>query len=128
MGYYLTYELNTKSGDQQSPPNDSFPDENYAREVMQLFTIGLWQLNEDGTFKYDSNGELIPTYNNENIAEFAKVFTGLNRPDKFVYYNSSVYPNYEEYQNQNYVDDMKFISWRHDYNPKIDLYGPFELG
>ena len=123
MGYYLTYELNTKSGDQQSPPNDSFPDENYAREVMQLFTIGLWQLNEDGTFKYDSHGELIPTYNNENIAEFAKVFTGLNRPDKFVYYNSSVYPNYEEYQNQNYVDDMKFISWRHDYNPKIDLYG-----
>ena len=72
MGYYLTYELNTKSGDQQNPPNDSFPDENYAREVMQLFTIGLWQLNEDGTFKYDSNDELIPTYNNENIAEFAK--------------------------------------------------------
>ena len=117
MGYYLTYEKNSKAS------GDNFPDENYAREVMQLFTIGLWQLNEDGTFKYDSNGELIPTYTNENIAEFAKVFTGLDRPDKFVYYNSSVYPNYEEYQNQNYQEDMKFVSWAHDYDSKSDLDG-----
>ena len=117
MGYYLTYELNTKQS------GDSFPDENYAREVMQLFTIGLWQLNEDGTFKYDANGKLIPTYTNENIAEFAKVFTGLDKPEKFVYVNSQVYPNYEEYQNQNYQADMKFIDWRHDYSAKLDLYG-----
>ena len=93
---------------------------------MQLFTIGLWQLNEDGTFKYDSNGELIPTYTNENITEFAKVFTGLDRPNKFVYYNSSVYPNYEEYQNQNYQADMIFKNgngvW-HDFDSKVDLYG-----
>ena len=117
MGYYLTYELNTKQS------GDSFPDENYAREVMQLFTIGLWQLNEDGTFKYDANGKLIPTYTNENIAEFAKVFTGLDKPEKFVYVNSQVYPNYEEYQNQNYQADMKFVDWRHDYSAKLDLYG-----
>ena len=117
MGYYLTYEKNAKQS------GDKFPDENYAREVMQLFTIGLWQLNEDGTFKYDANGDLIPTYTNEDITEFAKVFTGLDRPDKFVYYNSNVYPNYEEYQNQNYQEDMKYVSWAHDFNSKVDLYG-----
>lgn len=120
MGYYLTYERNSKAS------GDNFPDENYAREVMQLFTIGLWQLNEDGTFKYDSNGDLIPTYTNENISEFAKVFTGLDRPNKFVYYSSSVYPNYEEYQNQNYQEDMIFKNGNgvfHDFDSKVDLYG-----
>lgn len=122
MGYYLTYELNTKSGDQLNTPDDSFPDENYAREVMQLFTIGLWQLNEDGTLKRNGDGEEIPTYDNEDVSEFAKVFTGLDKPSKFVYVNTSAYPNYEEYQNQNYIDEMRLISWRHDYNPKIDLY------
>ncbi|MEO1451094.1 MAG: DUF1800 family protein, partial [Bacteroidota bacterium] len=47
------------------------PDENYAREVMQLFTIGLVELNNDGTPKQDEKGNLIPTYDNEDIQEMA---------------------------------------------------------
>jgi uncharacterized protein (DUF1800 family) len=52
------------------------PDENYAREVMQLFTLGLWQLNDDGSQKLDSNGNPIPTYSNSDVVGLAAVFTG----------------------------------------------------
>lgn len=52
------------------------PDENFAREVMQLFTIGLFELELDGTPKLDSNGNRIPSYDQSDVEEFAKVFTG----------------------------------------------------
>ena len=54
------------------------PDENYAREVMQLFTIGLWQLNDDGSQKLDANGKPIPTYSNTDVMGLAAVFTGFS--------------------------------------------------
>ena len=54
------------------------PDENYAREVMQLFTIGLYQLNDDGTQKLDATGNPIPTYSNTDVMGLAKVFTGFS--------------------------------------------------
>jgi uncharacterized protein (DUF1800 family) len=54
------------------------PDENYAREVMQLFTIGLYQLNDDGTVKLDSTGQPIPTYSNTDVMGLAKVLTGFS--------------------------------------------------
>jgi uncharacterized protein (DUF1800 family) len=59
---------------------NSRPDENYAREVMQLFTIGLVQLNLDGTPKIDGEGHAIPTYSQNEIPEVARVFTGLMYP------------------------------------------------
>ena len=73
MGVYLTHLNNPKS----DPAQLIRPDQNYAREMMQLFTIGLHELNLDGTRVKDSNGQDIPTYDNEDIAEFAKIFTGL---------------------------------------------------
>ncbi len=73
MSRYLTYYNNPKS----DIANNQFPDENYAREVMQLFTIGLYELNNDGTYVLDASNHRIPTYDNDDIAEFAKVFTGL---------------------------------------------------
>ena len=73
MGFYLTYLNNNKS----NPEQNIRPDENYAREVMQLFTIGLYELNPDGTLIFDANNEPIASYDNDDIAEFAKVFTGL---------------------------------------------------
>lgn len=54
------------------------PDENYAREVMQLFTVGLWQLNDDGSQKLDSTGNPIPTYSNTDVMGLAAVFTGFS--------------------------------------------------
>jgi len=73
MGFYLSHFNNPKA----DPENNVHPDENYAREVMQLFTIGLYQLNNDGTRKTDDNGDFIPTYTNSDIKEMAKIFTGL---------------------------------------------------
>ena len=54
------------------------PDENYAREVMQLFTIGLYKLNDDGSQKLDATGAPIPTYSNVDVVGLAKVFTGFS--------------------------------------------------
>jgi len=54
------------------------PDENYAREVMQLFTIGLYQLNGDGTQQLDASGNPIPTYSNTDVMGLAAVFTGFS--------------------------------------------------
>ena len=73
MGRYLSHVGNQKA----RPEINQYPDENYAREVQQLFTIGLWQLNQDGTRKLDAFGQPIPTYNNGQITEFARVLTGL---------------------------------------------------
>src|SRR5690606_9684888 len=52
------------------------PDENYAREVMQLFSIGLVQLNANGTSKIDSSGAPLETYTPSDVSNMAKVFTG----------------------------------------------------
>jgi len=73
MGFYLSHINNPKSDE----ANNIHPDENYAREIMQLFSIGLFELNEDGTRKQDAQGNDIPTYDNDDIKEFAKIFTGL---------------------------------------------------
>ncbi|MEZ4907025.1 MAG: DUF1800 domain-containing protein [Saprospiraceae bacterium] len=73
MGYYLSHLNNPKT----IPSENIHPDENYAREIMQLFTIGLYELNNDGTRKHDADGNDIPTYTNDDIKELAKVFTGL---------------------------------------------------
>jgi len=74
MGVYLSHLKNQKS----DPSRGRFPDENYAREVMQLFSIGLFELNLDGTLQLDGGGKPIPTYDNDDITEFAKIFTGLS--------------------------------------------------
>ncbi|MEM7621899.1 MAG: DUF1800 family protein [Planctomycetota bacterium] len=75
MGRFLTYRNNKKA----NPVTGSAPDENYAREVMQLFSIGVWQLNRDGTRVENVFGEHVPTYNTFDITQFARVFTGLDR-------------------------------------------------
>ncbi|MGC1421066.1 MAG: DUF1800 family protein [Terracidiphilus sp.] len=72
MGQFLSMLQNDKGN------ANTDPDENYAREVMQLFTIGLYQLNDDGTQKLDSTGKPIPTYSNNDVMGLAKVFTGFS--------------------------------------------------
>ena len=74
MGTYLNMKGNQKT----DPVTGRAPDENYAREVMQLFTIGLYQLNADGSLKLDALGKPIETYDNNDIQGLARVFTGWN--------------------------------------------------
>ena len=72
MGAYLTYFKNDK-------PNATagvHADENYAREIMQLFTIGLWKLNPDGTQQLDGTGKPVSTYSQADVTNMARIFTG----------------------------------------------------
>ncbi len=72
MGVYL----DSMSNDREDPETGRRPDENFAREVLQLFTIGLYKLNPDGSLLLDQNGYPQPTYNQAVVEGFAKVFTG----------------------------------------------------
>jgi len=74
MGYYLTYRGSVKA----NPATGSEPDENYARELMQLFSIGLLKLNSDGSVQTGANGAGIETYSQTDVSGLARVFTGWN--------------------------------------------------
>jgi len=76
MGNYLDMVNN----DKPNPLAGTTPNENYAREVLQLFSIGLNELNQDGTPQLDGSGVPIPTYTQDTIEGFAHVFTGWTYP------------------------------------------------
>lgn len=89
------------------------PDENYAREVCQLFTMGLWMLHPNGTKVTDANENPIPTYTIEDIATMARVWTGFRA--------SSPRGNIEHVSNQgtNNIDPAQLVSSWRDQNPKV---------
>jgi uncharacterized protein (DUF1800 family) len=90
MGRYLSHLRNQKA----DPKTGRVPDENYAREVMQLFSIGLVELNSDGTARAGGDGQPLATYGPADIAGLAKVFTGWSWscpewPDNGCFYSGS---------------------------------------
>jgi uncharacterized protein (DUF1800 family) len=115
MGIYLSHMGNKKA----DPVAHTFPDENYAREVMQLFSIGLWMLNPDGSRQLDINGLPIPTYSNATITELARVFTGLSFGKKN---DGSDNANFGEYEGD-FTSLMKGFDEHHDLAPKTLLLG-----
>jgi uncharacterized protein (DUF1800 family) len=74
MGYYL----NMLGNDRENPAEGFRPNENYARELMQLFTIGLVKLNPDGTPAKNATGATVPTFDQSVVEGYAQVFTGWN--------------------------------------------------
>jgi uncharacterized protein (DUF1800 family) len=76
MGHYL----DMVNSDETNAKNGTVPNQNYAREVLQLFSIGLVELNPDGTQRLDANGAPIPTFTGPTIEGFAAVFTGWTYP------------------------------------------------
>ena len=66
MGDYLDMVRSTRNN----------PNENFAREILQLFNVGLFMLNQDGTLQLDGDGKPIPTYDQNTVNNFTKVFTG----------------------------------------------------
>lgn len=139
MGEYLTFR-----GNQAYATSNSSPDENFAREVMQrardrilnrpslptaatdyyfcvyvlaVFSIGLLQLQDDGSVLADSSGAPLETYDNEDIQDFARVWTGYDRQPgrgnlEAADSNSAI----------NMVDPMRVRSNRRDVLPKMDLH------
>lgn len=117
MGRYLDVVNNQCQA--RTPPNLSEcqtgaavkPNENYARELLQLFSIGVDMLNPDGTPMLDAQGGRIPTYDQETIEEFSRVFTGWIFAPQF----GAGIPNY--------ADPMRVSESRHDRGQKTLLNG-----
>lgn len=112
MGEYLSMVRNEKA----DPARNIRPDENYAREMMQLFTIGLVMLNDDGTLQLDDQGRSIPTYDQDIIKSFARVFTGWMYGDAPDWY-------WWEWLTSSEVRPMKAFEDFHDTDPKTLLNG-----
>ena len=123
MGIYLSHFNNSKT----IPERNIHPDENYAREVMQLFSIGLHQLNIDGTLKLDSLKNPIPTYTQKDIKELAKVFTGLSagRAGQFSKPDRPVNFGFDRYNTDFSTPMAMFEEW-HELGGKsfLNLYIP----
>lgn len=109
MGIYLSHLGNQKA----NPAAHVYPDENFAREIMQLFSIGLWMLNSNGTRQLDAQSQPIPTYNNGDITELARVFTGLS------FGNNATFTNYP----RDFTVPMKGFDGYHDLAAKMLLGG-----
>jgi uncharacterized protein (DUF1800 family) len=88
------------------------PNENYPRELLQLFTIGLYELNQDGTFKLDGQGNRIATYDQDKVNQFTKVFTGWRHCNNG---NNSACPN-ATLGMTNYIDPM-YLSFPGNHDP-----------
>ena len=88
MGVYLDMLGN----DVADPSSGSHPNENYARELMQLFSIGLYKLNIDGSLTLDADGAPIPTYDQGAVTGLAAVLTGWTYSGATDFYNNT--PNY----------------------------------
>ncbi len=112
MGNYLDMVNN----DKPNPSTNSRANENYAREVLQLFTVGLDVLNPDGTPQLDGSGNPIPTYTQDTITGFARVFTGWTYPTKSG--STARFGNPEFYGGP-----MISFDSHHDADPKLVLSG-----
>jgi uncharacterized protein (DUF1800 family) len=113
MGAYLSHLRNARS----TSATGAQPDENFAREIMQLFTIGLSQLQPDGTLKLDGKALPIPTYNQATVTNMAKVFTGWG------FYNTA--PSSTNFRNtpSDYINAMTLYSTFHDVTAKTIVSG-----
>ena len=125
MGQYLSSLRNTKATLDSQGNIIIAPDENYAREIMQLFSIGLLTLHPDGSLVIDGNGLPIQTYDNVDITELAKVFTGWSFSKK-VGNKSSGYPT-QNNNDFNYYGGPQYFqaSWE---NPMKNFASQHETG
>lgn len=85
--------LSTRDNKKEEPSTGRLPDENYAREVMQLFSIGLYELNIDGTVKRNAAGDPIETYTSDDVSNLARVFTGYYHDHSRPKFNSPKSPH-----------------------------------
>ena len=124
MGVYLSHLINSKANEDAG----TFPDENYAREVMQLFTFGLVHRNKDGSVVLGDDNLPLATYDNETIRNLARVFTGLGLSYAADSTGNSVYENTNfnrSYCGPNgslhycWTQPMKFFPSYHDFEEKL---------
>jgi len=115
MGHFLDMVNNDK------PATGNHANENYARELMQLFTLGLSQLNADGTPKLDGSGNPIPTYTQDDVMALGRAFTGWTFPTKSGQTLSKHNPEF-------YGGPMVAFESNHDAGAKTLLSQPIAAG
>ena len=109
MGTYLSMQ-----GSRKADLNENtFPDENYARDVMQLFSIGLYQLDISGQVILDEQGNKIPSYQQADVENLARIFTGWDLVEN---------KRYGHRRSGRYDTFMELLPKQHDYNEKV-LFG-----
>ncbi|SHO81703.1 hypothetical protein MNB_SV-15-1249 [hydrothermal vent metagenome] len=104
MGVYLSHQGNRKTDVERHIT----PDENFAREVIQRFSVGLYKLNIDGTYQLNSRGNRVATYSQTDVEELSKVFTGFDLgtgSDAYGLCSKRV---------GNFVREMRFTSSEHE--------------
>ena len=111
MGLFLSHQGNKK----YSSSSNTHPDENFARELMQLFTMGLWEMNQDGSMVKDSSGNPIPSYTQDDVEELAKVMTGYDLK------GNSKYGRTNRGSGEEWSSPMEFTSDHHEYDSKTLL-------
>jgi uncharacterized protein (DUF1800 family) len=114
MGAYLNMANNNKG----NPVKGTAANENYARELMQLFTVGLVQLHADGTPLLDANGNPIPTYSQAVVTDTARALTGWTYPTAPGATAKTNNPAY--YQGQ-----MRPVETQHDMASKVVIGGDY---
>ena len=117
MGVYLSSAQNRKG----NPELDTFPDENYAREVMQLFSCGVYSQDQSGNYLLDSDGNRIENYDNSDITEMAQVFTGLGLTDENG--NLANFDSPDSGRGTRYEHPMVMVEEYHDTSEKVLLNG-----
>ena len=115
MGVYLSMQGNRKT----NLKKNTFPDENYAREVMQLFSIGLYQLDMSGQAILDTQGHKIPSYQQADVENLARVFTGWDLVENKRYGHS---------RSGRYDKFMALTPKQHDYTAKTLFDQPIAAG
>jgi uncharacterized protein (DUF1800 family) len=112
MGHYLDMVRNDKT----DAATGTTPNENYAREVLQLFSIGLYELNPDGSVRQDADGDPIATFDQDTIEGFAALFTGWAYPPR-----PSATPSF--YAPVNFDGVMPAFAAHHESGSKLLLNG-----
>ena len=110
MGDYLDMANNNKS----NAAAGTDPNENYAREIMQLFSVGTYLLNPDGTHQLDGSGKALPTYDQAVVKGFSRAFTGWTYPTVSGATQRNNNP-------RNYLGDMLAVDANHEFGTKVLL-------
>ena len=110
MGIFLSHQGNKKYMSQSK----THPDENFSREIMQLFSLGLWEMN-DNSSAVETGGELVPAYSQEDVEQLARVMTGYDLV------GNSRYGRTNRGAGEEWATPMEFTGSWHDFESKSFL-------
>jgi len=114
MGYFL----NMAASEKEDEARGIRPNENFAREILQLFSVGMVMLNPDGSVQLDSAGQPIPSYNEEVVLGFSKAFTGWTFAA-----STDNFRNLDQNLESNWFTPMRSNAEYHSPGPKLLLNG-----